>query len=109
LHAPKVVRESSGDACIRDGDYLRLYWGDAVEIEFALPEGIPEADVLECRFTVTGYYLRYSSLMAQRGPATLRRLSRLSTPISNIAQAAPANAPMCPVPESFRATSLNPF
>jgi hypothetical protein len=48
-----------------DGDYLRLLWGDLVEIEFVLPDGIAEEDVEESRLTVTGYYLRDSSLMAR--------------------------------------------
>jgi hypothetical protein len=96
----------------RDGDYLRLYWGDAVEIAFALPEGVAEADVVESRFTVTGYYLRYSSLMAQRGAATSRRLSGLASPFSDatrgIAETATADALTCPAPASFRASVINP-
>jgi hypothetical protein len=49
----------------RDGDYLQLYWGDAVDLEFALPPGIQSGDVLETRLSLTGYYRRYSALMAE--------------------------------------------
>ena len=51
----------------RDGEYLRLIWGQAVDISFALPEDIRKDRVVESRFTATGYYRRYSSPTAQGG------------------------------------------
>ena len=94
----------------RDGDYLRLYWGDAIEIQFALPAGIAEADVTESRLTVSGYYLRYSGLGArdQEAPRTSRGPSRWTAPIAGIAPAAPATDPVCMAPGQLRATLLKP-
>jgi hypothetical protein len=40
----------------RDGDYVRLLWGDKIEVEFALPDGVAEDDVKETHLRVTGYY-----------------------------------------------------
>jgi hypothetical protein len=51
----------------RDGDYLRFLWGDTIDINFFLPADIREEDVVESRLYVTGYYLRYSNLMAKSG------------------------------------------
>jgi hypothetical protein len=45
----------------RDGHYLKLYWGDSVEIEFRVPDGIAETDIVESTFNVTGYYERYGA------------------------------------------------
>jgi hypothetical protein len=57
---------------VRDGDYAKLYWGDGIEFSFALPQTVDEEEVVESRLTVTGYYERYSSLMANKelGPKT---------------------------------------
>jgi hypothetical protein len=51
----------------RDGDYLRLLWGDAIDINFTLPTDVQDKDVVESRLSVTGYYERYSNLMAKSG------------------------------------------
>jgi hypothetical protein len=70
----------------RDGDYLRLLWGDAIDINFALPTDIRAEDVVESRLYVTGYYLRYSSLIAKtiiNEPVT-RRSSVTSSPIMGL-------------------------
>jgi len=89
----------------RDGEYLRLVWGDTVDINFVLPQGIAEGDVVESRFTVTGYYLRYSDRMAEEGadtPASSRaNLNRgaMSTPVP--ADASRASAATCPVPATL--------
>ena len=48
-----------------DGDYLRMLWGDALDNTFSLPKDIYQEGVVESRFSVIGYYLRYSSLMAK--------------------------------------------
>jgi hypothetical protein len=49
----------------QDGDYAVLLWGDKVEIRFALPAGIAEADVVTSALTLTGYYERYATLASQ--------------------------------------------
>jgi hypothetical protein len=94
----------------RDGDYLRLYWGDAIEIQFALPAAIAEEDVTESRLTVSGYYLRYSDLKArdQAEQRTSPGPSRWTAPIASIAPAAPATDPVCMAPGQLRATLLKP-
>lgn len=82
---------------VRDGDYLRLMWGDAVDFAFALPAGIDEADVAESRLSVTGYYERYSALLAARNnarPLTLMRKARMS--LASVQSA----APNCPLPDA---------
>jgi hypothetical protein len=48
-----------------DGEYLRLLWGDAVDLAFSLPKDIDQEDVVESRFSVTGYYLRYSQTVGK--------------------------------------------
>jgi hypothetical protein len=49
-----------------DGDYLQLYWGEAIEIDFSLPHDVDQEDVAESRFLVTGFYERYSSFVANK-------------------------------------------
>lgn len=40
---------------------LELLWGDAVDIDFILPDGVASERVADSRFSVTGYYERYAS------------------------------------------------
>jgi hypothetical protein len=82
----------------RDGDYLRLSWGDAVEFEFALPVGLPEKHIVESRLKVTGYYERYSSLLAKQDQAPSQNRSQLGRPR---AMAAACPAPAISRPASF--------
>ena len=51
-------------AAEREGDYLSLYWGEAADFEFQLPRNIAEDQIVTSRFAVTGYYRRYSALLA---------------------------------------------
>jgi hypothetical protein len=69
LTSGDIVKLATGNEALaaRDGNYLQLYWGDAVELEFILPAGIKADDVAETRLAVTGYYRRYSALMAEQG------------------------------------------
>jgi hypothetical protein len=60
----------------RDRDYLQLMWGEAVEFAFTLPEGIAEQDVVQSQLAVTGYYQRYSTLLAHRNDARPFALAR---------------------------------
>jgi hypothetical protein len=52
----------------RDGDRVQLLWGEAIELVFRLPERISEDDVVDSRLALTGFYQRYSSLMATQAP-----------------------------------------
>jgi hypothetical protein len=51
----------------RYGDAVRLFWGESMDIDFDLPNDVSADEVHETRLAVTGYYVRYSSLSAQRG------------------------------------------
>lgn len=62
-------------AAEREGDYLSLYWGQAADFDFMLPPNITEEQIVASRFTVTGYYRRYSALLAQAGGLGLSGLS----------------------------------
>lgn len=62
-------------AAEREGDYLSLYWGQAADFEFKLPRNIAEDQVVTSRFAVTGYYRRYSALLARAGGPGPRALS----------------------------------
>lgn len=56
---------------VRDRSYFRLVWNEAVEIGFDLPEGVAEADVVESRLLVTGFYQPYAGIRAaSAAPAT---------------------------------------
>jgi hypothetical protein len=94
--AEAVLRPNDLRLADRDGDYLRLPWGDAAEIEFALPDWVSAADVTESRLTVTGYYERYSDLpvASDRAHAWHVRHTGNYTPIPP-----PTAAPQtCPAP-----------
>jgi hypothetical protein len=73
-HALKLEQASLS---ARDENYLHLYWGDGIEIQFKLPEGVRTDDVLESHLRVTGFYQRYSD----HGPASAAddRGDRLAT------------------------------
>jgi hypothetical protein len=111
-HAELVVTLANGDTIVlqpdkapldrRDGDYLSLMWGDAIEIEFALDDRITEADVVDSRLTLTGYYERYSSLLAVRGEDVLGRSLRRSTAGSPSPAYGPACLPRQPRPRADR-------
>ncbi len=97
--ATVTLKPDNPQLAARDGSYLQLYWGDAVDLAFALPAHVAESDVTESRVSVTGYYLRYSELQARAGAdgpasARLRRTSAAPLP----ALAGSEQAPMCPVP-----------
>jgi hypothetical protein len=52
-----------------DDNYLSLYWGEAINFEFALPEGVAADAVVESRLTLTGYYEPYSNQVAATIPS----------------------------------------
>ena len=70
LEPKKVVT-----AAEREGEYLSLYWGQSAEFEFTLPRDIAEDQVVTSRFVVTGYYRRYSAMLARAGVVGSRILS----------------------------------
>jgi hypothetical protein len=41
---------------------LHLMWGESVDVDFTLPDGVASEAIVESRFSATGYYERYSSL-----------------------------------------------
>jgi hypothetical protein len=47
----------------QDRHYFHAYWGDAIDIEFKLPEGITKDYVASSTLIVTGFYQRYSELL----------------------------------------------
>jgi hypothetical protein len=44
---------------------VELRWGESIEINFALPDNVRAASVVQSRFELAGYYERYSRLQAQ--------------------------------------------
>jgi hypothetical protein len=62
-----TLRQVKIDRAEREGEYYTLYWGDAMDIEFRLPDGIAAQRVLETRLAVPGYYRRYPNLLTQGG------------------------------------------
>ncbi len=103
--ASLTLKPDNPQLAARDENYLQLYWGDAVDLAFALPAHVAESDVTESRVSVTGYYRRYSSLIAENeAPATpnLRRASAFSGEWL-------AGGAMCPAPAAPRATLFRPL
>jgi hypothetical protein len=66
----------------REDDYLSLYWGQAADFEFKLPPNIEEDQIVTSRFSVTGYYRRYSALLALAGGLGLSAPSPHSIAVS---------------------------
>jgi hypothetical protein len=96
----KTVHVGSSDRALseRDGSYLELYWGDAFELEFALPAGVQAHDVSETRIALTGYYRRYSALMAENNfeqPERQRAMNRTALPSISLALGRSTLAPVC--------------
>jgi len=47
---------------------MMLMWGEAIDFSFAVPDAVKADDVVETRLEVTGYYDRYSQLLAEQSP-----------------------------------------
>ena len=64
-----------------DGEYMKLYWGDVAEFVFKLPDGVEHGEILESQLTLTGYYERYSAIMAaiSEPSGKLRNVSMLQS------------------------------
>ena len=53
-----------GDLASTPGDFQTIKYDQARSYDFELPENVRESDVVSSTLAVTGYYLRYSSLIA---------------------------------------------
>jgi hypothetical protein len=69
--AVRTLQPSNNLLTARDGAPLELFAGQRVELTFPLPEGISEDEVVTSEIVVTGYYDRYSTLLAQRSKGEL--------------------------------------
>jgi hypothetical protein len=108
-----TLKPANARLAARDGDYLQLYWGDAVDIKFVLPDGIAADDVVESQFSITGFYERYSSIVEQDGSEERRNAGSDSRLMLRGAVQVPqnslANGPMCPVPARLPTLLAKPF
>jgi hypothetical protein len=77
----------------RDGDLVRIPWGDKIESVFTLPDGVSVEQVKESRFAVTGYYVRYSNLSAQA--------AAVSAGLLDGARKSKISAKACPIPARY--------
>jgi hypothetical protein len=72
-----------------DGE-ISLMWGEAADISFAVPNTVNAKDVRQSRLQVSGYYERYSSLLAEqqqspRATPLPLRVNSTQTPASTAA------------------------
>ena len=82
-----------------DGAHLRLYFGEAIEIKYRLPDDVAPEDVSESELRLTGYYERYAALMAEAGQPSLKMHRRAFGTIT--ARVAARRAAACPVAPEF--------
>ncbi|MCC6888564.1 MAG: hypothetical protein IT536_08530 [Hyphomicrobiales bacterium] len=81
----------------RDGNYLRLYWGDAIDVAFMLPTGTAEGDVVESTIRITGYYERYAALeVGNEKPSTIAPRRTTASIPGSIAREPPLTCPAVP-------------
>jgi hypothetical protein len=88
----------------RDGDYVQLFWGEAIEFAFKLPDGTSSKDVVASRLELTGYYERYSSLLTAAAPSGDPRAGPTLWPRMGPAGSASA---ACPVPPARPAARMS--
>ena len=62
LRDGKQVAARPTDAHGRDMSPFHVFWDEAQEFAFALPQGVSAGDITQSRLVLTGYYQRYSSL-----------------------------------------------
>jgi hypothetical protein len=78
-----LKRDAAGSA---DTGRRLLFWGDAEDFEFQLPNGVLPADVVESRLSLTGYYERYANLPnADRGGEAFISRAAFSSDVSPLA------------------------
>jgi hypothetical protein len=94
--ATLLLEADHPDLTARDGRYVELFWGEAVDFGFELPAGVRAGEVVSSRLELTGYYERYSSLLAgapsEEQPALPASLVRRAG--SGPARSVPAACPM---------------
>jgi hypothetical protein len=78
-----TLAPSSKQLARRDGDHLRLMWGETADIIFRLPRGVRRADVVSSQIELTGYYRRYTSMVRR---STRGLVDASSPPISSRAR-----------------------
>jgi hypothetical protein len=61
-----ALQPAHSDLFHRDGKYLQLMWGSAVDLTFELPEGVLQNDVAKSQLNITGYYRRYATIRAMQ-------------------------------------------
>jgi hypothetical protein len=75
--ATLTLRLKNGDALTLtpsrpfDRNGLQLLWGDTFEFSFNVPKSITRDTVMESRLEITGYYDRYSKIMASNSGAEM--------------------------------------
>ena len=80
-----------------DGRYVDLAMGDSIEFRFTLPRSLRRERIVESQLTVTGYYDRYSDVLAARhGPPRQALTTGYVGRFAAVAQPVPADA--CPRP-----------
>ena len=80
-----------------DGRYVDLAMGDSIEFRFTLPRSLRRERIVESQLTVTGYYDRYSDVLAARhGPPRQALTTGYVGRFAAVAQLVPADA--CPRP-----------
>jgi hypothetical protein len=53
-------------AVASDSGEVNLMWGEAADFVFAVPDTVHADDVAQTRLEITGFYERYSNLLAEK-------------------------------------------
>lgn len=99
LASGQVVDVPTSEPTLRqaDGRYVDLAMGDSIEFRFALPPSLRRERIVESQLTVTGYYDRYSDVLAARyGPPRQALTTGYVGRFAAVAQPVPGDA--CPSP-----------
>ncbi len=73
-----AIAPTRPDLMAKDGRYMKVFMGQAADVTFDLPEGLDASRVKRSHFSVTGYYRRYSDIIAETTPeARLTLLPKL--------------------------------
>ena len=88
----ELLRPNDDKLTERDNSYLQLFAGQGVEIEFLLPDKVSSNEVVRSELALTGYYDRYSSLLASSLPNPDAKSDRNG--LSSVARSA-LRAPAC--------------
>ena len=100
LASGRVVDVPTTEPTLRqaDGRYVDLAMGDSIEFRFTLPPSLRRERIVESQLTVTGYYDRYSDVLAARhGPPRPALMAGIAGRFAAVAQPVPADACTRPV------------